>query len=143
MSNPITSILSSRRFRLTKILRRGSIGATSNVRSRRFGRSARLRSKSLVRSMCCNDYTAGRMDTLSQAARGAAAGLPGGVVEALVETRRDLHRHPELGFQEVRTAGIVAARLRALGLSPKEGIAKTGVTAVLEGGGGSGPTLLV
>lgn len=63
--------------------------------------------------------------------------------DRMIETRRDLHRHPELGFEEVRTAGIVAARLRALGLRPREGIAKTGVTAAVEGGGGSGPTLLV
>jgi amidohydrolase len=61
----------------------------------------------------------------------------------MIETRRDLHAHPELGFEEVRTAALVAARLRALGLAPREGIARTGVTAVLEGGAGAGPCLLV
>src|SRR5262245_11110062 len=61
---------------------------------------------------------------------------------ALVEVRRDLHAHPELGFEERRTAGIVAARLRELGLAPREGIAKTGVTALVEGGRGPGPTIL-
>ncbi len=53
--------------------------------------------------------------------------------EELVATRRDVHRHPELGYQEERTASLVAERLRALGLEPKTGIGKTGVSAVLEG----------
>ena len=52
----------------------------------------------------------------------------------VVEWRRDLHRHPELGNRETRTAGVVAGHLRALGLEPRTGIATTGVTAVLKGG---------
>jgi amidohydrolase len=47
--------------------------------------------------------------------------------------RRDFHRHPELGFQETRTAGIVAQKLNELGLQVKTGIAQTGVTALLQG----------
>jgi amidohydrolase len=47
--------------------------------------------------------------------------------------RRDFHRHPELGFQETRTAGIVAQELNELGLQVKTGIAQTGVTALLQG----------
>lgn len=47
--------------------------------------------------------------------------------------RRDFHQHPELGFQEVRTAGIVARELRQLGLEVSTGIGKTGVVALLEG----------
>lgn len=47
--------------------------------------------------------------------------------------RRDFHRHPELGFEEVRTAGVVAQELQALGLEVSTGIAKTGVVALLEG----------
>ena len=47
--------------------------------------------------------------------------------------RRDLHMHPELGFQEVRTSGIIAKELRELGLEVTTGIAKTGVTAMIEG----------
>lgn len=47
--------------------------------------------------------------------------------------RRDFHRHPELGFQEVRTAGIVADELNALGLHVTTGIAETGVVALIEG----------
>ncbi|WP_437874545.1 M20 metallopeptidase family protein [Sorangium sp. So ce513] len=51
----------------------------------------------------------------------------------LVAVRRDLHRHPELGYAEVRTAQLVAERLRALGLSVRTGIGGTGIIADLEG----------
>ncbi len=47
--------------------------------------------------------------------------------------RRDFHQHPELGFQEFRTAGIIANELRALGMEVTSGVAKTGVVATLEG----------
>jgi amidohydrolase len=56
--------------------------------------------------------------------------------------RRDFHMHPELGFQEVRTAGIVAKELQKLGLEVTTGIGKTGVVAMIEGSR-PGPTLLL
>ena len=59
----------------------------------------------------------------------------------LIERRRDFHRHPELAFQEVRTAGIVAQELTALGLEVATGIAQTGVVGLLEGER-PGPTVL-
>lgn len=46
---------------------------------------------------------------------------------ACIQLRRDLHRHPELGFEEFRTSQIVAQRLRSLGYSVTEGIAGTGL----------------
>jgi amidohydrolase len=49
----------------------------------------------------------------------------------LVAWRRELHRHPELGFEEHRTARFVESRLRDLGLEPWTGIAETGVVAIL------------
>jgi amidohydrolase len=55
------------------------------------------------------------------------------LVPDLVATRRDLHQHPELAFEEVRTAGIVAQRLRKLGLDVQTGVAKTGVVGMLHG----------
>jgi amidohydrolase len=55
--------------------------------------------------------------------------FPGQEFESLVRTRRDLHQHPELGFEETRTAGIVADRLARLGFSPRAGVGRTGVTA--------------
>ena len=50
----------------------------------------------------------------------------------LVAWRRDFHQHPELGFQEVRTAGIVASHLNDLGLEVSTGVGKTGVVALVE-----------
>jgi amidohydrolase len=64
-------------------------------------------------------------------------------IDLLVQTRRDLHRHPELAFQEHRTAGIVAERLRAAGYDVQTGVAVTGVVGTLKGGAGDGPTLLL
>lgn len=55
--------------------------------------------------------------------------LPG-----LVTLRRDLHAHPELAFEERRTAGVVATALRLLGLEVHEGIAGTGVVGTLRSG---------
>jgi amidohydrolase len=56
--------------------------------------------------------------------------------------RRDFHSHPELGFQEVRTAGIVAKELASLGLEINTGVGGTGVVALLEGAK-PGPVVLV
>lgn len=56
--------------------------------------------------------------------------------------RRDFHRHPELGFRELRTGGIVARELEALGIEVTKGVGKTGVVGLLEGAK-PGPTLLL
>lgn len=56
------------------------------------------------------------------------------LVPGMVAMRRDLHEHPELAFEETRTSGIVAGRLRALGLEVRTGVAKTGVVGKLKGG---------
>lgn len=48
----------------------------------------------------------------------------------------DLHAHPELSFQETRTAGVIATHLRDLGLEVTEGVGRTGVVGVLENGEG-------
>ena len=69
--------------------------------------------------------------------------VPESELNLLIRTRRDLHRHPELGFQEHRTAGIVAERLRAAGYEVRTGVAETGVVGTLRGGAGDGPTLLL
>ena len=54
---------------------------------------------------------------------------------SLVADRRDLHQHPELAFQEHRTAGIVAERMRSLGYAVTVGVGGTGVVATRTGGG--------
>ncbi len=51
----------------------------------------------------------------------------------LVAIRHDIHRHPETGFEEHRTAKLVAERLREWGVEVTEGIAKTGVVGTLRG----------
>ena len=53
--------------------------------------------------------------------------------EELVSLRRDLHAQPELGFQERRTARLVAEYMRAAGLEVREGLADTGVLGTLQG----------
>jgi amidohydrolase len=52
----------------------------------------------------------------------------------LVEIRRDLHTHPELAFEEVRTSGIVSAELARMGIAHRTGIGRTGVLGFIEGG---------
>jgi hippurate hydrolase len=52
--------------------------------------------------------------------------------------RRDLHAHPELGFEEERTARIVCEQLRQLGIEHHAGIGRTGVVAVIRGRDGDG-----
>ncbi len=54
----------------------------------------------------------------------------------LVALRRDLHMHPELGLEEVRTSNLVASFLSALGYAVHRGLAKTGIVATLSNGTG-------
>ena len=56
--------------------------------------------------------------------------------------RRDFHMHPELGFREFRTGGIVAKELESLGIEVTKGVGKTGVVGLLEGTK-PGPTLML
>lgn len=60
----------------------------------------------------------------------------------LVRVRRHLHAHPELAFEEVQTAALVAERCAALGLAVRTGVGRTGVLADLDSGR-PGPTVLV
>jgi amidohydrolase len=64
------------------------------------------------------------------------------LLSEMITRRRDFHRHPELAFEEVRTAGTVARELGALGLEVSMGVGRTGVVGVLEGAT-DGPTVLV
>jgi len=63
-----------------------------------------------------------------------AAALSTAVIDSVVEWRRDIHQHPELGNREFRTAGLVAEQLRELGLEVRADIAHTGVVGILKGG---------
>lgn len=51
----------------------------------------------------------------------------------MIAWRRDFHEHPELSYEEVRTARIVAAHLRSLRMEVRTGVAQTGVVGVLRG----------
>ncbi len=55
------------------------------------------------------------------------------IMPELIAIRRDLHAHPETGFEEVRTARIVAAKLREWGIDVTEGVGRTGVVGTLRG----------
>jgi len=59
-----------------------------------------------------------------------ALGAHAGELAAL---RQDIHRHPEMGFEERRTAALVASRLRDWGIAVEEGLAGTGVVGTLRG----------
>jgi amidohydrolase len=52
----------------------------------------------------------------------------------VVQWRRDIHQHPELSFQETRTAALVAQHLKALGLEVQTGVGGNGVIGILRGG---------
>src|SRR4029079_15132168 len=55
--------------------------------------------------------------------------------DELTAIRRDLHAHPEIGFEEVRTSGIVAGKLAEWGIEVHRGLGGTGVVGVLKGKG--------
>jgi len=63
-----------------------------------------------------------------------------GVMPKVVAWRRDIHEHPELSFEETRTAALVAAHLRSLGIEVREQVGRTGVVGILRGGR-PGPTV--
>jgi amidohydrolase len=56
------------------------------------------------------------------------------VEQKCIAWRRELHQNPELGNREFKTAKLIAAHLRSLGIEVKEGVAKTGVVGILRGG---------
>ena len=58
--------------------------------------------------------------------------------DELIAIRRDLHAHPEIGFEEVRTSDIVAEKLAGWGIEVHRGIGKTGLVGILQGTGGPG-----
>ena len=61
--------------------------------------------------------------------------------DELIRLRRDIHAHPELGFQEFRTSALVADTLTELGIDVKTGVGRTGVVGQI--GTGDGPTIAI
>ena len=62
------------------------------------------------------------------------------IADDIIAIRRDIHKYPELGFDENRTSGLVAEHMKNLGLDVETGIGKTGVIGNLKGNKG-GPTI--
>lgn len=60
----------------------------------------------------------------------------------LIEIRRDIHMHPETGFEVERTSGVVARELASLGIEHVTGVGRTGVVGFIKGGA-PGPTLII
>jgi amidohydrolase len=69
--------------------------------------------------------------------------LPAVDRQQLVATRREIHEHPELGFEETRTSTLVAGRLRAFDYQVTAGVGKTGVVAVKKNEGRNGRCVLL
>src|SRR5260370_2956535 len=99
----------------------------------------------MSRAPCC---VIGLLDTMAAPAHAPlAAASPGKVsrmpalpritefADELVAIRRDLHAHPEIGFEESRTSGIVAEKLASWGIEVFRGIGKPGAVGVLKGRG--------
>ena len=55
----------------------------------------------------------------------------------LSEIRRDIHKHPELAYEEHRTADLVAEKLTYYGLATHRGLGQTGVVGILKSGDGN------
>jgi len=55
------------------------------------------------------------------------------IKDYIISTRRDIHKHPELSFQEFRTSKLVAKQLKSFGIKVIENVGKTGVVGILEG----------
>ena len=67
--------------------------------------------------------------------------FPSGFISELQTIRRDIHAHPELGYEEHRTADLVAAKLTEWGIPIVRGMGGTGVVGVITGTAGDGRTV--
>jgi metal-dependent amidase/aminoacylase/carboxypeptidase family protein len=73
------------------------------------------------------DRSAAQTPSISPAQRAEVDRLAADLHSKVVETRRDIHMHPELGYRETRTAALIAERLRALGFDQ----VRTGITGTV------------
>ncbi len=96
-----------------------------------------LRSIAVAAALACSSWMSYAADITPTAWVTQAANA---VEPQVIEWRRHIHQHPELGNFEVKTAELVAKHLKQLGLEVHTGIAGTGVVAVLQGGL-EGPTV--
>lgn len=87
-----------------------------------------------VLSFCASAQSASTTPPAAQALYPLIAQSSKAIEQKVIDWRRDIHQHPELGNQEKRTAALVAAHLKKLGFEVREGVAVTGVVATLKGG---------
>jgi amidohydrolase len=87
-------------------------------------------------------FTLASLPLAAQAADPRVAAAVERLAPRITEIRHDLHQHPELSNRETRTAGVVAAHLRSLGIEVRTGVAHTGVIGILRGGR-PGPVIAV
>jgi hippurate hydrolase len=90
--------------------------------------------------VCCAALLIAALGTSPLAQRNLSSDVD--AIYADIETLyKDLHRNPELGFQEVQTSAKLAARLKALGFDVTTGVGKTGVVGIMKNG--AGPTVML
>jgi amidohydrolase len=77
--------------------------------------------------------TAPSSSVLAQSPEAPVAAATERVAPQMIEYRHQIHRHPELGNREIKTAALVASHLKRLGLEVRTGIAHTGVVGLLRG----------
>jgi hippurate hydrolase len=105
--------------------------------------------KSLRFSGICGSLACGAISLVASAAHGLDAPGVKAQVDKLLDRNypalemlyKDIHSHPELGFQETATAAKLAREMRSLGFEVTEGVAKTGLVALYRNG--EGPTVMV
>jgi amidohydrolase len=90
--------------------------------------------KQICTSLCLLFFLGFSSGWAQQAPKEQAARLAAALESRVIAWRRDIHQHPELSNREFRTAAKVEAHLRALGITVKTGVAKTGVVGILKGG---------
>jgi amidohydrolase len=90
---------------------------------------------------CLAAGTSAQSSSVAEQYGAKANGLVNEMYPQLEALYKDIHAHPELGFEEMRTAAKLAVEMRALGFEVTEKIGKTGIVAILKNG--TGPTVMV
>jgi hippurate hydrolase len=103
--------------------------------------SCLLRSLAACTGLLCLVAGAAAQQPVAEQFGPKVTGLVNGMYPQLLTVYEDIHAHPELGFQETRTAARLAAEMKAIGFQVTEKVGKTGVVAIYRNG--AGPTVLV
>ena len=100
-----------------------------------------MRMKLLVLALAAISPTTAAWAAIDRAAGASVDASLARTMPDLLALYRDLHQHPEIAFQETRTAALLAKRMRGLGFAVTEHVGRTGLVAVLKNG--AGPTVMV